>query len=86
MSGYSEETFSDGKGNYTEESGEDASPDPDPNQGGSEEDDSDSDEAYAQYERDWNAEFQSVLRKEDSFGKWDSLSSLSRDFVYAAKV
>jgi hypothetical protein len=49
-------------------------------------DDSDENDAYSEYERDWNAEFQEVLRKDDSFEKWDALSALSRDFVYAAKV
>lgn len=51
-----------------------------------ESDDEEEDEEFDQYNRNWNAEFQSILTMEDSFAKWDQLSSLSRDFVYAAKV
>lgn len=51
-----------------------------------EEEDEGDDEPDSSLERDWNAEFQSLLKMEDSFQKWDQLSALSKDFVYAAKV
>lgn len=37
-------------------------------------------------ERDWNAEFQALLQASDSTDKYEKLSALSKDFVYAAKV
>lgn len=35
---------------------------------------------------DWNEDFQSLLRLPDSFSKYRELSSLYRDFIYAAKT
>jgi len=35
---------------------------------------------------DWNEEFQALLSREDSAGKYLPLSRLARDFVYASKL
>jgi len=37
-------------------------------------------------DRDWNAEYQTILNMPENMVKYEKLSELSKDFVYTAKV